>query len=199
LSVINSEGSELAQLFQAHRERLRRMVSVRMDRRLLARLDPSDVLQDAFLEAAKRFDAYAQKAEMPPFLWLRFLVGERLQALHRRHLGVKARDPRREVSVIGGLVTAATSEALAAQLVGQTTSPSQAAMRAELHDRLRKVLDSMPALDREVLALRHFEQLTNVETAQTLGTSERAASNRYIRALRRMNDLLQTMPEFFES
>jgi RNA polymerase sigma-70 factor (ECF subfamily) len=189
-----AENVELAELFARHREQLGRMVHIRLDRRLQARLDESDVLQEAFLEAAARYPDYRRNPTMSPFLWLRFIVGQRLVLLHRKHLGVKARDAGREVSLYRGALPEATSQSLAAQLLGRHTSPSNAAMRAELQMRLQEVLNGMDEIDREVLALRHFEQLSNVEVAQVLGIQERAASNRYIRALRRLKEILSTMP-----
>jgi RNA polymerase sigma-70 factor (ECF subfamily) len=189
---------ELAESFALHREQLRRMVYLRLDRRLQSRVDPSDVLQEAFLEASARYGDYCEKPVMPLFVWLRFLVGQRLLIMHRQHLGVKARDAGRDVSLYQGALPTATSESLAAQLLGDLTSPSEAATRAELQVRLQVALNGMDAIDREVLALRHFEQLSNKETAQVLGIQERTASNRYIRALRRLREILVAMPGFFE-
>ena len=189
---------DLSSLIDRHRSRLRLMVALRLDRRVQARVDASDVLQEAFLDAAERYAHYQASPTMPPFLWLRFLVGQRLLIAHRRHLGVKARTAACEVSLFRGTLPEANSESLAAQLLGRLSSPSHAAMRSELQQRLQEVLNSMDEIDREVLALRHFEQLSNVEAAQVLGLAERAASKRYITALRRLKELLGTMPGFFE-
>jgi RNA polymerase sigma-70 factor, ECF subfamily len=194
-----SQEAELSALFARHREQLRRMVQLRLDRRLQARVDASDVLQEAFLEASLRYDEYRRASSMPPFLWLRFIVGQRLMLLHRKHLGVKARDAGRDVSLYRGALPEASSQSLAAQLLGRNTSPSNAAMRAELQMRLQEVLNGMDEIDREVLVLRHFEQLSNVEVAQVLGIQERAASNRYIRALRRLKEILNTVPGLLAS
>jgi RNA polymerase sigma-70 factor, ECF subfamily len=193
-----SAGGDLASLIDRHRSRLRLMVQLRLDRRVQARVDASDVLQEAFFDAAQRYDRYQASPTMPPFLWLRFLVGQRLLLAHRTHLGVKARAAAREVSLFRGTLPEANSESLAAQLLGRLSSPSQAAMRSELQVRLQAVLNSMDDIDREVLALRHFEQLSNVEAAQVLGLEERAASKRYVTALRRLKDILDAMPGFFE-
>lgn len=188
----------LGALIGEHRQRLRRMVQLRMDQRLQGRLDASDVIQEAFLEATERFPEYSQNAAMPFYLWLRFITGQKLIVLTRQHLGVKARDVRREVSLYGGAMPEATSESLAAHLLGRLASPSQAAMRAELQLRLQEVLNSMDQTDREIIALRHFEQLTCVESAQVLGIEEAAASSRYYRAIKRLKGILQEMPGFFE-
>jgi RNA polymerase sigma-70 factor, ECF subfamily len=189
---------ELTELFDRYRRRLRLMVHMRMDRRLQARIDSSDVLQEAFLEAAERYESYQHKPTMPPFLWLRFLVGQRLVLMHRRHLGVKARAAGREVSLFCGALPQANSESLAAHLLGKLSSPSQAAIRSELQVRLQEALNSMDETDREVLVLRHFEQLSNVEAAQILGLQQRTASKRYVTALRRLKEILGTMPGFLD-
>jgi RNA polymerase sigma-70 factor (ECF subfamily) len=188
----------LGELMALHRDRLRRMVQLRMDRRLRGRLDASDVIQEAFLEAATRFDEYARGRPMPFFLWLRFITGQRLLGAHRRHLGVRARDARREVALYRGSLPEATSESLAAQLLGRLTSPSHAAVRAELQIRLQETLNSMEETDREILALRHFEQLSCAESAEELGIEEPAASSRYYRALKRLRALLNEFPGFFD-
>jgi RNA polymerase sigma-70 factor (ECF subfamily) len=178
-----------------HRDRLRRMVVLRLDRRLQGRIDPSDVIQDAYLEAARRLPEYLrEKAPMPLFLWLRFLTGQALQALHRRHLGAQARDAGREISIVGGRIPQASSAALAAQLLGHDTRASEAAIRAERKLRLEEALNSIDPVDREVLALRHFEQLSNAECARVLELSESAATKRYIRALKRLKGILTALP-----
>jgi RNA polymerase sigma-70 factor (ECF subfamily) len=188
------DPAALNDIFARHRDRLHRMVQMRLDARLQGRIDASDVIQDACLEAARRLDDYLREPTMPPFLWLRFLVGERLLILHRQHLGVKMRDARREVSLYRDALPEASSAALAAQLLGQHTSPSEAALRAERLLRLQEAINQLDALDREVLSLRHFEQLSRTETAQVLGIAEAAASKRYIRALKRLKDTLADMP-----
>src|SRR4029077_2097859 len=131
---------------------------------------------------------------MPFFLWLRLVTGQKLALAHRKHLGVQARDAGREVSLYRGALPEATSAALAAQLIGKHTSPSQAAAKAELKIRLQDALNGMEEIDREVLALRHFEQMTNLEAARVLGISETAACNRYVRALERLKKILTGPP-----
>jgi RNA polymerase sigma-70 factor (ECF subfamily) len=171
------------------------MVALRLDERLRGRVDPSDVIQEAFLEATARQPDYDRDPDpMPPFLWLRFLVLQRLQIAHRRHLGTKARDAGREVSIHGGASPAASSAALAAQLLGHDTRASEAAIRAERQLRLRHALEALDPVDREVLTLRHFEQLSNAECARVLGLTESAATKRYLRALKRIKDILASLP-----
>jgi RNA polymerase sigma-70 factor (ECF subfamily) len=184
----------LGEAFTRHRERLRRMVELRLDRRLQGRIDPSDVLQEAYLEVDRSLADYLRNPVLPFFLWLRFLTGRKLQALHRHHLGTQVRDAGREVSLHHGALPEANSVSLAAQLLGRYTSPSQAAVRAELQIRVQEALNSMDGLDREVLALRHFEELSNAETAQVLGIGEATASHRFVRALKRLKAILASIP-----
>jgi RNA polymerase sigma-70 factor (ECF subfamily) len=181
-------------LLEQHRERLRRMVALRLDRRLQGRIDASDVIQEAYLEASGRLPEYLNQPTMPFFLWLRFLTSQKLLELHRHHLGAQVRDAGREVCLYQGSLPETSSAALAAQLLGHLTQPSQAAIRAEMKIRLQDALNSMDALDREVLALRHFEHLSNAETAQTLGIRDSAASKRYIRALKKLRTILSSLP-----
>jgi RNA polymerase sigma-70 factor (ECF subfamily) len=178
-----------------NRDRLRRMVALRLDRRLQGRIDPSDVIQEAYLEAARRLPEYLrERAPMPVFLWLRFLTAQALETLHRRHLGAQARDARRDISIGGGRGPQASSAALAAQLLGRDTRASEAAIRAERKLRLEQALNTMDPIDREVLALRHFEQLSNAECARVLELSESASTKRYIRALGRLKEILTSLP-----
>jgi RNA polymerase sigma-70 factor, ECF subfamily len=183
-----------AEILAPHRDRLRRMVALRLDHRLKGRIDPSDVLQEAFLQAAQGLPNYLAKTERPFFLWLRWLTGMTLQGLHRRHLGIQARDAGREVQLLGRPLPEASSAALAAQLLGRDTRPSVAAIRAERQRRLQEALNAMDPVDREVLVLRHFEELTNAEVARELGLQDSAASKRYIRALRKLKDILAALP-----
>ena len=183
-----------AELFGRSRERLKRMVRLRMDRRLQGRVDPSDVLQEAYLDLARRMPEYAANPSIPFFLWMRLLTAQKLLALHRRHLGAKMRDAGQEISIHQGAGPQASSVSLAEQLLGSLTSPTQAAMRAEMQLHLQEALDTLDPLDREVLVLRHFEELSNNETAAVLGIQKTAASNRYVRALKRLRDILATMP-----
>jgi RNA polymerase sigma-70 factor (ECF subfamily) len=183
-------------LFSRFDSKLRRMIRMRLDRRLQGRLDEADVLQEVYLQAVQRFPSYLEHGEQrPPFLlWLRLLTGQVLVDLHRGHLGVQARDPRREVHLDHAIMPEATSEVLAAQLVGRWTSASQQAMREEVRSRVLETLQSMDARDREVLSLRHFEHLSNKEVAIELGLNEYTASKRYLRALSRLKSILSESP-----
>jgi RNA polymerase sigma-70 factor (ECF subfamily) len=188
------DQAALTELFTRHRARLRRMVEMRLDGRLQARVDASDVIQDAYLEVATRLPEYLKNPTLPFFLWLRLVVGEQLANLHRHHLDTHMRDAGREVSLYREALPAASSAALAAQLLGKHTSPTQAAVRAERLLRLQEAVNLLEPLDREALSLRHFEQLSRTETAAVLGISLAAAAKRYIRALQRLKDTLADMP-----
>jgi RNA polymerase sigma-70 factor (ECF subfamily) len=194
------EGDEQAvgMLFEHHRERLLQMVRLRLDRRLSGRVDPSDVLQEAYIDLNRRFSEYVAKPSVPFFLWLRSLTGQRLVDLHRRHLGAQMRDAGQEVSLYRGVLPQASSVSLANQLLGRMTSPTQAVARAELQLRLQEALNALDPLDREILVLRHFEELSNNEAAELLGLQKSAASKRYIRAVVRLKDLLKDLPGFFD-
>jgi RNA polymerase sigma-70 factor (ECF subfamily) len=189
------EGA-LAELFTHYRKRLRQMVRLRLDHRLSSRVDPSDVLQEAYLDVVRQFPAYQRRPETPFFLWLRLVTGQRLQRVHRRHLGAGMRDAGREVSLYHGALPEASSQSLAAQLLGRITSASQAVVRAEMQAQLQAALNDMVPLDREIIALRHFEELSNAEAAAVLGLSKTATSNRYIRALARLQKALENLPGF---
>src|SRR5216684_3655057 len=139
----------LAALFDRYRDRLRKMVRLRLDRRLAGRIDTSDVLQDAYLDLARRFHEYAAAPALPFFLWLRALTGQRLIDLHRHHLGAQMRDVRQEVSLYRGALPAASSASLAQALLAGWTSPTQAAVRAEMQMRLQEAINSMDPIDRE--------------------------------------------------
>jgi RNA polymerase sigma-70 factor (ECF subfamily) len=188
------DQTALTELFTRHRARLRRMVEMRLDRRLQARVDASDVIQDAYLQVAKRLQDYLSNPTLPFFLWLRLVVGEQLTKLHRHHVGTRMRDAGREVSLDRQAPPAASSAALAARLLGRHTSPTQAAVRAERLRRVQEAINLLDPLDREVLSLRHFEQLSRAETARALAIEEAAAAKRYIRALKRLKVTLADLP-----
>jgi RNA polymerase sigma-70 factor, ECF subfamily len=180
------------ELLARYRDRLLRAVAFRLDRRLRGRVDASDVIQEACLEAHERLPEYLARPTMPIHLWLRFLVGQRLLIVHRQHLGTAMRDAGRE-----HMWPDSTADGLAEHLLAAGPSPSEDAARAEAQSYLRDALDAMDAFDREVLTLRHFEQLTNIEVAQLLGIETSAASKRYLRALSRLQEILSARPDLF--
>ena len=190
------DHSALAELFDRHREKLRRMVQLRLDPRLAGRVSTSDVLQEAYIDALKRVEHYFEKPDQAFFGWLRLVVGQRIADVHREHLAQK-RNASRDVPMHGG-APGADSACIAALLLGSITSPSHAAARNESLVRLEAALEQMDPIDREVLALRHFEELSNTETAEILGIEPPAASKRYVRALARLKQTLESLPGFQE-
>jgi RNA polymerase sigma-70 factor (ECF subfamily) len=190
----NGDEAALAILVERHRDRLERMVRLRMDRRLQGRVDAADVVQEAYLTVRGKFSHYCADLNLPFFLWLRLEVGQKLVDVHRFHLGTQMRDAGQEVSLHRGALPQVTSLSLAEHLLGKLTTASQAAMRVELKLRVQEALNSMDPHDREVLILRHFEELSNSEAAQVLGIKPSAAVNRYVRALKRLKGVFQGMP-----
>ena len=168
---------------------------VRLRSRLQRRVDASDVLQDAFVELSRQLPEFSKKRALPFFLWLRLVTGQRLTQVHRDHLDAKKRSAKLEVSMHRGRrMPQATSISFASQLLGHFTSVSQQAMRAEAHAQLHEGLASMEPADREILALRHLEELSTREVAIELGIEENTASKRYGRALRRLRNILAKVP-----
>ena len=193
------EGDEEAfvDLFARYRGRLKQMLEYRMDHRLRGREDASDVLQEAYIDARMRLPHFMKKPQLSFYIWLRQVTTQRLIDVHRRHLNAEMRDVKQEVSIHRPLATA-TSMSMASLLVAHWASPSQAAMRDELIAMVESALEKMDPIDREILALRHFEELRNGEVAEVLGLKEAAASNRYVRALSRLRDALEHIPGFFD-
>ena len=196
--VISGDHDALADLFSEHRDRLWRMINFRLDPRLHGRVDADDILQESWLAAVQRIDHFLADATRSIFVWFRLIASQTLIDVHRRHLGTQKRNAAMEFSINRGWSANSTSSALSFHLLGHLTSPSQAALREELSNQLQTSLQSMNDIDREVLALRHFEQLSNKETAQILGISDQASSDRYMRALARLKNVLRVMPEFQE-
>jgi RNA polymerase sigma-70 factor (ECF subfamily) len=194
--AVAGDQQALSAVFDHYRERLWQMVRIRLDRRVQGRVDPSDVLQEAFVDVLRRIGEYPAGGDFPFFLWLRQLVAQRLIDVHRHHLGAKMRDAALEVSIHNGGPPQATSASLAAQLLGRWTTASRHLERAEVQLAVQAALETLDPLDREILALRHFETLTNSECAQVLGLSKSAASKRYVRALTRIKDVLNSFPGF---
>ena len=193
--VKEGDQQALAELYSLHRDRLWRIVNFRLDSRLLGRVDADDILQEAYLAAAQRIEHYLDDSTQTFFIWLRLIANQTMIDVHRRHLGAQMRDASRDMSTHAHYAQA-TSMSIASQLLGNFTSPSQIAMRDEVAAQLDKAIDSMEPIDREVLALRHFEELTNSEVAEVLGIQQKAASIRYVRALKRLKDVVNKIPGF---
>ncbi len=185
----------LARFFSTVRERLARIVAFRLDYRLSGRVSESDVLQDTYVRAAQRIDSYLEKPDMPFFVWLRLEANQRLHEIHRQHFGAGKRDIRREINLTHKPEGNQTSLALAAHLVAHLTSASQIIEKAEQISKLEHTLNEMNELDREVIALRHFEELSNLETAEILKIEPAAASKRYIRALKRLREIMESLKQ----
>ncbi len=192
--IAAGDREAIVELLARYRSRLRRMVALRLDPRLQGRVDASDVIQEGYLDAIRRLDEYTRDPSVPFYIWLRFLVGQRVAECHRRHLTRPGRDVGREVSIYRGAMPGVSSGALAARLLGKLTSPLQAAMRAERKLQLQEALNSMDPIDREVLVLRHYEQMSNGDAAAALGLEKAAASKRYTRALERLQQILGDLP-----
>lgn len=185
-------------LLERNRDRLRRMVRLRLNPRLRGRVDESDVLQESFLEISKHLPEYLQDPKLPFSLWLRHMAGLKLAEVHRRHFHTQARDIGREFSLDARGFPGADSESLAGELAGRFSSPSQAAVKAELRAQVQQAIEQLDEVDREVLALKHFEQLSISEIATVLGLSKAGAGSRYLRAAKRIRQILSEIPGFEE-
>ncbi len=181
-------------LLLRHQERLRKMVALRLDRRLAPRVDPSDVVQEALAEAARRLPDYLDGRPIPFYPWLRRLAWDRLLKLHRSHLGTGKRSVRREEPQSPALPDESVAQ-LADRLAGSGTSPSGRVVRDELRARVRAALEGLGERDREVLVLRYLEQLSTAEIAGVLEISEGAVKVRHLRALQRLRAVLGDDPE----
>jgi RNA polymerase sigma-70 factor (ECF subfamily) len=189
--ILGGDRDALGELFAIYRPRLWRMVTFRLHPGLQGRIDADDVLQDAWLRAIERIDHFYEGAGASSFLWFRSIVTQTLLDLHRFHLGAQKRSTARELSIDGGWSAGSTSSCLAFHLSDSARSPSSNASRAEMTKQLDSVLLGMNEVDREILALRHFESLTNSEVAKLLNLSEQTASVRYVRALGRLKQILE--------
>ncbi len=185
--AIGGDDRSLDELLAHYLPRLMRMVKLRLDPRLQGRVDPADLVRQAYEDVGSQLAEYARQAERPFLLWLRQLVGQKLELAHWQHLGTPA---SREVSLFRGALPAVPPAVLAAQLLGRARAPVELAARAGLKVRIQEALNSMDALDRELLTLRHFEQLSNADAAQVLDLNEAATCNRYVRALERLHGIL---------
>jgi RNA polymerase sigma-70 factor (ECF subfamily) len=191
--IREGDRTALAALYSAHRDRLRRWVEYRIDPRMQGRVSASDILQEIYLAAEQRLEHFRELPEMPFSVWVRLLANQRLVDVHRRHLGVEARDAGREVTINTAFPTSSAAH-IAGQLAGDLTSPSEAAVRHEVSELLVRKIEAMDPLDREILALRHFDELSNDEVSQLLGISRNTASKRYVRALGRLRTILGQVP-----
>jgi RNA polymerase sigma-70 factor (ECF subfamily) len=188
----NGDHAAVEQLLTEHREPVRRMIGLRLDPAIAQRLDASDVVQEVLLEASRRLDDYLRNPAMPFHLWLRHIARDHIIDAHRRHHQAQKRGVNREKPLAPAGWADRSSLELAAQLMDQELTPASAAMHQELVRRLHAAVEELDEEQREVIVMRHFEQLSNQEVAAELGLTEAAASMRYLRAIRRLRDLLQT-------
>ena len=189
----NGEAAAVERLLTTQREPLRRMIGARLDPALAARVDASDVVQDVLIEAHKRLDDYLRNPVMPFHLWLRHIAKDHVIDAHRRHRQAQRRSMDREQPIAPAVLADHSSFELAGQLLDREPTPASAAVRHELQARLQAAIATLDDDDREVILMRHAEQLSNQEVASLLGLSEAAASMRYLRAVRRLRDTL--LPE----
>ncbi|MBI3860530.1 MAG: sigma-70 family RNA polymerase sigma factor [Planctomycetia bacterium] len=194
LGAGKGEPSAVNQLLERHREGLRNMIRTRMDQKLARRIDASDVVQDVMLEASQRLDAYIRDPRLPFGLWLRQMAQDRIIDLHRRHRVARRRSLDREQQR-GPVLQDKSSLELVAQLRDPEVTPAAATLRKELYERFVEAIDRLEDEDREILMMRHFEQLTNSQAAELLGLSQPAAGMRHLRALRRLRENLGAAAE----
>jgi RNA polymerase sigma-70 factor, ECF subfamily len=185
---LGGDSSAIAALLDRHRDQLRRMIAVRLDTRIAARVDPSDVVQETLAVAHRQLSEYLPKRPLPFYLWLRRIACDRLADLHRRHFRAKRRSVGRE-ELLG--LSDDSAMALGQRLFSPETSHLGRLVRKEMLQRVRGALERLSARDREVLILRHLEELGIRETASVLGISESAAKLRHLRAIERLQKLVR--------
>jgi RNA polymerase sigma-70 factor (ECF subfamily) len=192
--AVAGDASAMGLLLERHRDRLAKMVEVRMDPRLHGRFDPSDVVQESLAAASQRISRYADERPLPFYPWLRQIAWEKLVHLHDRHLRAAKRSVARE-QIARPEISDESVVQLAERFVGSATSPSGFLARKELRERVRLALNTLGDDDREVLLLRYLEQLPSCEIAMIMGTTEAAVNMRHMRALERMRKRLHTPGE----
>lgn len=185
------DARALSEVFELHQPRLVRMVELRLDAALRRRLDPTDVVQEAWLEVMRRFEEWCAQDALPLTVWLRLTTAQALAQAQRRHLGAHMRDAQRELAATSRASISAICVADA--FLASQTSPTQAARREELRTRVLAALEDLDELDREIVALRHFEGLSNDEAALELAITPAAASKRFVRALVRLRPALEAL------
>jgi len=188
--IRRGEARAAEELLARHREPVRRMIDLRLDPAIVQRVDASDIVQDVLLEASRRVEDYLKKPGMPFQLWLRHIAKDHIIDAHRKHHQAKKRGVNREEPMVRRGWADQSSLDLASRLLDQELTPASAAIQQELQRRLQAALKELNDDDREVILMRHFEQLPNQEVAAALDLTEAAASMRYLRALRRLREIL---------
>lgn len=194
--AISGEQKAVVELFLRYRPQLKRMVQLKMQPKLRKRLDESDVLQESFLELVRRLPDYGKAPHIPFFAWLRLLVSQRLYHLQRTHFGAEKRAIYREVDFVSHLAKDASVFNLANQLADQFTSVDRNLIKEEVQRKLVSALQEMDTNDREILEMRHFEELSTLEIGEVLGLTRSGVLKRYTRALRRLRDTVFGDPDF---
>jgi RNA polymerase sigma-70 factor (ECF subfamily) len=189
----DGQAGAVDRLLDVHREPLRRLIGLRLDPALAARVDASDIVQEVLLEAHKRLADYLRNPSMPFRLWLRHLAQDHVIDAHRRHRQAQRRSLDREQPLVPAVLADHSSLELAGQLLDGERTPASEAIQRELQRRLDGAISDLDDDDREIILMRHREQLSNQQAAEALGLSEAAASMRYLRAIRRLRALL--LPE----
>lgn len=184
------DPSASAALLEIHRERLRRMVAWRMDPRVSARVDPSDVVQETLIEASQKMPEYLRERPVPFYPWLRRMAWQRLVKLHEFHMHTAKRTVTREVHRVMSLPDH-SSQLLVNQLVDSQITPSQSLMKDELVRRLHTLLGQLPPRDFEVLAMHYIEQMSRADIAAALEISVSAVNMRHMRAIVRIRTLME--------
>lgn len=188
------EPGAVDQLLAKHRDAVRRMIDLRLDPAIVQRLDASDVVQEVLIEANRRLKDYLKNPPMPFHLWLRHIAKDHIIDAHRRHHQAQKRGVNREQPIHRPAWAERSSLELAGQLMDQDLTPASAAIQEEMQRRLREAIEQLDDDDREVILMRHYEMLANQEVAESLGLTEAAASMRYLRAVRKLRDLLAPPP-----
>lgn len=194
-SLVSEREQALARYFEIVRPQLRRIVNFRLDYRLNGRISKSDVIQETYVRAAQRLDNFLDRKALSFFVWLRMELHQALLDIHRHHFDAAKRDARKDQLFTQAGGGCETSMAIAAQLIGRISTPSRLVEKAEQIAILQQTLEQLPELDREIIALRHFEELSNVQTAEYLCIEPAAASKRYLRALKRLKEIMNTVSD----
>lgn len=197
LAAGEKDGNDdaVGRLLERHRPAIRRLIDMRLDQALKRRVDASDIIQDVMIEAHRRLEKYMENPVMPFHLWLRQIAKDRIIDMHRRHRVAARRSIDREQPLASPRLDQSTVD-LAGQLTDRELTPASTAMWEELNQRFQSACDELEENDREIVLMRHFEQLSNQETAAAIGVSPQAASMRYLRAMRRLRELLADEESF---
>jgi RNA polymerase sigma-70 factor (ECF subfamily) len=184
------EAGAVERLIDVHREPLRRMIGLRLDPALAGRVDASDVVQEVMLEVSQRLADYLRNPAMPFHLWVRHIAKDHMIDAHRRHRQAQRRSLDREQPLVPAGLADQSSVELAGQFLDREMTPASAAVRRELQKRMEQAVAGLDEDDREIILMRHYEQLSNQEVATALGLSEAAASMRHLRAVRKLRAAL---------